>query len=158
LATQPSSFVVTTVGNTLVAFWYGECTQPVLEKFRGELEQVALRHPGGMYVLNVISEETGMPDNAARKYLGEQFATMRGRIKAMAVVLEKRGIMGTLSRTILNTVATIARRPFEMGIVGDRSEGASWVALRASGNAGLLLQAITSLARQAPAPRVAETL
>jgi hypothetical protein len=66
--------------------------------------------------------------------------------------------MGTLSRTILNTVVTIARRPFEMGIVGDRSEGASWVASRSSGNAGLLLQAVTSLARQAPAPRAAEAL
>ena len=145
------------MGNTLVALWYGDCTLAVLEKFRAELELIATRNPSGIYVLNVISEETGMPDNAARKYLGEQFATMRGRIKAMAVVLEKRGIMGTLSRTILNTVATIARRPFEMSIVGDRSEGASWVALRASGNAGLLLQAITGLARQAPAPRAAET-
>jgi hypothetical protein len=158
LTTQSSSYVVTSVSNTLVAYWYGECTLPALEQFRGELEQVALRHPSGIYVLNVISEETGMPDNAARKYLGEQFATMRGRIKAMAVVLEKRGIMGTLSRTILNTVATIARRPFEMGIVGDRSEGASWVASRASGNSGLLLQAVTSLARQAPATRAAETV
>jgi hypothetical protein len=157
LTTQAPSYLVTTVGNTLIALWFGECTLLPLQKFRADLEQLAIRHPGGIYVLNVITEETGMPDNAARKYLGEQFATMRGRIKGLAVVLEKRGIMGTLSRTILNTVATIARRPFEMSIVGDRSEGASWVALRASGNAGLLLQAVTSLARQAPAPRPAET-
>jgi hypothetical protein len=118
---------------------------------------MATRHPDGLYVLNVITEQTGMPDNAARNYMGEQFATMRGRIKAMAVVLEKRGVMGTLSRAILNTVATISRRPFEMGILSDRPEGANWLASRASLNSSLLLHAMGSLSRQVPLPRTAAT-
>lgn len=148
------SFAATTVENTLVAVWHGECTRPQLEHFGRELERLAARHPRGIYVLNVITEETGMPDNAARAYLESQFASMKGRVKATAIVLEKRGIMGTLSRAILNTVLTISKRPFEMGIVGDRSEGALWLARRASQKSERLMQAVGSLA-SLPSPRSA---
>lgn len=136
------SFIATSVENTLVAVWHGECTRTQLEHFGKELERLAARHPRGIYVLNVITEETGMPDNAARAYLEAQFASMRGRVKATAIVLEKRGIMGTLSRAILNTVLTISKRPFEMGIVGDRSEGVLWLAPRASQKSERLLAAL----------------
>lgn len=145
------SFVATSVENTLVALWHGECTRPQLEHFGRELERLAARHPRGIYVLNVITDETGMPDNAARAYLEAQFVSMRGRVKATAIVLEKRGIMGTLSRAILNTVLTISKRPFEMGIVGDRSEGALWLAPRAAQKSERLMQALGALVSQAAA-------
>jgi hypothetical protein len=60
--------------------------------------------------------------------------------------------MGTLSRAILNTVLTISKRPFEMGIVGDRSEGALWLAPRAAQKSERLLQAVGSLASLASEP------
>ncbi|HVY25458.1 MAG TPA: hypothetical protein VHB79_02860 [Polyangiaceae bacterium] len=143
------SFTTTSVDNTLIALWWGECTRPALEDFGRELERLSARHPRGIYVLNVITEETGMPDNAARAYLETQFASMRGRLKATAIVLEKRGIMGTLSRAILNTVLTISKRPFEMGIVGDRSEGAHWLAPRAAQRSERLMQALAALVSRA---------
>lgn len=143
--TPAPSYSTTIVDNALVALWYGECTAPVLHAFYAELEQHAARHPRGIYVLNVINDSAGMPDDAARAALESQFSAMRGRLLGLVVVLEKRGIMGTLSRAILSTLLTMTKRPFEMTIVSDREEAADWLAQRATPSSQRLLHALGAL-------------
>jgi hypothetical protein len=87
-----------------------------LQQFWGELDTLSRRHPGGIHVLNVITEATGMPDHHARELLRLQFETMRGRVLALAIVLEKRGVLASLSRAVLSTVLVLSRRPFPMKI------------------------------------------
>jgi hypothetical protein len=120
------------VGNTLVGLWFGECNLETLGAFSEELSQLAARQPNGVYILNIITDTTGVPDNATRGLLQERFMAMRGRLLACAMVLEKRGIMVTLSRAILTSVMTVAKHPCEQAIFGDRGLAADWLAKRSS--------------------------
>jgi hypothetical protein len=115
------------VHNTLVALWTGDPTLRQLERFWGELDGLARRQPDGIYVLNVITATTGLPDSHARQLLRLQFETMRGRVLALANVLEQSGVLAALSRTVLSKVLVLSRRPFPMTIHGDVGKGAHWL-------------------------------
>ena len=142
------AFTHVCVDNTLIAVWHGDPTLDALRVFGNELTHLADRNPAGIYILNVITEATGMPDNAARALLQSQFQAMRGRVTCAAIVLEKRGIMGSLSRAILTTLLTVTRRPFEMGIHDDRLEATRWLSRRAQAPQGdRLLRALNELSR-----------
>jgi hypothetical protein len=134
------------VGNTLVGLWFGECNLETLGSFSNELEALAAQRPQGIYILNIITDSTGVPDNATRALLQERFTAMRGRLLASAIVLEKRGIMATLSRAILTSVMTITKQPCEQVIFGDRGLAAEWLAKRpAVPSAETLLRATRAL-------------
>lgn len=134
--------------NTLVAFWIGEPTVARLEAMVEELCELWSKHPSGVFLLNVITEKTGIPDNEARRAIVQQFDSMRNRLKASAIVLEKTGVDGTMSRTILSTLVTISRRPFAMKVFSNRGEAATWLAEQSGANASALTNLIGQLERR----------
>jgi hypothetical protein len=131
--------------NTLVAYWVGEPTAERLEAMVEQLRGVWRKHQTGVYLLNVITENTGIPDSATRRAIAGQFESMRNRLRASAIVLEKDGIDGTMSRAILSTLVTISRRPFDMKVFSTRDEAASWLARQGGSSARSLAAVIERL-------------
>jgi hypothetical protein len=115
------------VHDTLVTVWIGEPTPPRLLAIAEQLCQVAERNDGHVFMYNVITPTTIMPSAKGRAALQEQFAVMRGRLSALAIVLEKTGIQGQLARTVLSSIISVARRPFPMRVFGAGAEAATWL-------------------------------
>jgi hypothetical protein len=121
------AFAHASLQNTLIAVWLGDPTVPELEILGRELESLAKRHAKGIHLLNVITPSTGMPDSPARDLLKRQFESMRGRLLSAAIVIEHRGIVAMLSRTVISTLITLSKKPFELNIQSDRSDAADWL-------------------------------
>jgi hypothetical protein len=135
--------------NTLVVLWTGDPTVEQIELFGRELEILVQRRPDGIHVLNVITEHIGMPDSEGRECLRRQFVAMGGRVLSLAIVLEKRGISGSLSRAMLSTLVTLSRRPFPMTIHVKRSDAVDQLSLlKGVPPAARLLELLQSLERR----------
>jgi hypothetical protein len=129
--------------NTLVAVWSGKPTVARLNTLVQALRQTYVAHPEGVYLYNLITVRTAMPDKAARELLAKQFESMRGKLLAAAIVLEHSGIQYTLSRAVIATLMTITRNPFALKTFDDRAVAAMWL----SGESGTSPPSIASLAR-----------
>jgi hypothetical protein len=126
------------VRNTLVVVWNGDPTIGRLEVTFARLVDLSKRYPDGVFMYNVILPSTGMPGSDARKLLQHQFESMRGALKGAVVVLEKSGIEGTLSRTIISTLLVLSRKPFAMKVFGLRREASEWLASHGNSHDGEL--------------------
>ena len=133
--------------NTVVAIWMGEPTAERLSAMVEQLRAVWRQYQNGVYLLNVITKDTGIPDGDTRRTIAAQFESMRDRLKASAIVLEKSGVDGTLSRTILSTLVTISRRPFEMKIFSSREAAAAWLTTRGAAPTQVLTTEMAALER-----------
>ena len=142
-------FAQSALKNTLVCVWVGDPTPENMEQFGRELEQLSVRYPSGIMMFSVVGDSCGMPSAAARSLMQRQFEAMRGRLLYATVAFEKTGIGGALSRTILSTLLTITRRPFEMSIHLSREEAARWLAKKPNApSSELLLQLCSALAHR----------
>lgn len=130
--------------NTLVAYWVGQPTVERLETMVDQLSSLWRRNQPGVYLFNVITADTGIPDTETRRTIAKQFESMRNRLIASAIVLEKSGVDGTMSRAIISTLLTITRNPFAMKVFGTRDAAAKW--LKEQG--GAEARAVVELARQ----------
>lgn len=117
----------TVLGDTLVALWKGDPTAARITALGAELRAVAQRSQGRIFVYNIITASTPVPTYDSLAALQKQFNTMRGQLVALAVVLEKTGVEGTLSRAVLSTTLTVTRQPFPLRIFAQRRDGAGWL-------------------------------
>jgi hypothetical protein len=122
-----AEFRTGSVQNTLVAVWSGEPSAMRLASMVQSLRELHATNPNGVYLYNVISARTAMPEKAARDLMVRQFESMRGKLIAAAVVLEHSGIQYTLSRAIIATLATITRSPFLLKVFDSRATAAEWL-------------------------------
>jgi len=125
------AYATSGVQDALVAVWCGEPTAERLVALADQMRLLAARSGGRVFLFNVITTTTPVPTTEARAVLQEQFESMRGQLIAAAIVLEKSGLHGSLSRTVLSTLATVTKRPFPMRIFSVRRDAAHW--LRTSG-------------------------
>jgi len=116
------------VDDTLVTVWRGDPIRVRLEHMVEQLVRIHERHPRGAFLYSVVLPTAGMPNAETRELMREQFQAMRNRLRAAAIVLEKRGVEGALSRTILSTLATLTRQPFALRTFAERGQGAAWLA------------------------------
>jgi hypothetical protein len=129
--------------------WTGDPSVEELQRLFNELQALWGKHAAGVYLLNVITARTGMPGAPAREALRKYFEQARGKLRACAIVLEKSEIEGALSRTILTTLVTLARRPFATKIFADRPSASLWlVSQGAEGPARGLNEALQRLEAQ----------
>jgi hypothetical protein len=115
------------VQDTLVAVWTGDPDAARVTALGAELRSIAQRHHGCVFLFNVITVSTPVPTRESLSALQKQFVALRGQLKALAVVLEKTGVEGTLSRAVLSTTLTVARQPFPMRVFAHRRDGAGWL-------------------------------
>jgi hypothetical protein len=115
-------------GSALVAVWLGEPDPRHLAEAVAKMEELHLQFRGRVVMFNVITSSAGMPDNRTREALRQHFEQMRGKLAAVALTIEHRGILHTLSRTIITTLVTMTRQPFPLKIFGARDEAAEWLA------------------------------
>jgi hypothetical protein len=127
-ASGGNAYALEVVKTTLVVVWVGEPTVANLTDVYAHLLALRARDFGDIALFTVITASTGMPEPDARALLKRQFEEMRGGLKASAIVLEKQGVEGTLSRAILSTLLIVSRRPFPMKIFGARPEAGRWLA------------------------------
>jgi hypothetical protein len=117
----------TVLSDTLVAVWKGDPSAARLTSLGAELRTISQRNEGRVFVYNVITATTPVPTYESLAALQTQFNAMRGQLVALAVVLEKTGVEGTLSRAMLSTVITATRQPFPLRVFADRRDGAGWL-------------------------------
>ncbi len=87
-----------------------------------------------------------MPEPGAREALRDHFSFMRGKLVAAALVVERPGIQGSLSRAVLTTIYTLSRAPFSMKIFSSRRAAARWLAEHPTAiSADLVLTRIESM-------------
>lgn len=146
---ESRAFDYSTLHSTLVAVWAGDPTLEAMHAFAEQLEKLWARHQNGIHVLNIVGEQTGIPDAAVRELLSRQFESMRGRLLGMAMAVEKEGVAGTMSRAVLSTLITITRRPFHMSVHFKRSDAAEWLARQPGApTAAQLLEMAAALERR----------
>ena len=131
------------IQSTLVAVWRGDPTPHRVRDLADQMRAIAERSSGRVYLLNVITASTPVPSAAARAALQREWAAMRGTLMAAAIVLEKGGIEGTLSRAVLSTIATATRQPFPMRVFASRRDAATWLV---GSGCGTSVAALTNLA------------
>jgi hypothetical protein len=129
--------------DTLVAVWQGDPTPERMRAMGDQLRAIARANSGRVFLYNVITASTGMPSAETRVECQTQFASMRGQLMAASIVLEKTGLEGALSRTMLSTFITLSQRPFPMRVFAVPRDAALW--LSASGSVASAT-AISSLA------------
>jgi hypothetical protein len=98
-----------------------------LEQLSNETLELAGRSPAGIYTYNLITSEARMPGAAERALIQRHFEQLRGKLIAAAVVLETPGVSGMLARTLLSTLITTAKRPFQLRVFADRVSAAAWL-------------------------------
>ncbi|MEI9950254.1 MAG: hypothetical protein WDO74_15075 [Pseudomonadota bacterium] len=136
--------------NTLIAIWWLEPEIASLVALVHQLRALHDSHPEGIFLYNVITATTEMPQPAAREALREHFSSMRGKLIAAALIVERPGIQGSLSRAVLTTIYTLSRSPFAMKIFSSRRTAAEWLAGHPRAlPANLILTRIESLAASA---------
>jgi hypothetical protein len=140
---QDEAYATTVVHNTLLAVWSGAPTAARVDVLGEQLREIADRNQSRVFLYNVITHSATVPDAAAREALKKHFVAMRGSLVACAIVLEKTGIEGTLSRTVLSTLVTITRQPFPLRLFAVRRDAASWLVTQGCVTTGGML---TSLA------------
>ena len=128
---RDEAYVTSGVQDTVVAVWCGDPTGTRVQGLADHLRQVAASSGAPVFLFNVITWSTPVPASEARGVLQVQFDSMRGQVGAAAIVLEKTGLEGSLSRTVLSTLVTITKRPFPMRIFAVRRDAAQW--LRSNG-------------------------
>ena len=119
--------VTSELADTLIAVWQGEPTVARVNALADQLRDVARMHRGRVFLYNVITEPTPIPSAEARDALRAQFESVRGQLLGASIVLEKIGVQGTLSRTVLNTLLTLSQRPFPMRVFPTRRDAAVWL-------------------------------
>jgi hypothetical protein len=124
-----SEFRTGSTQSTVVAVWSGEPTAARLAALVRAMRDVYGSNPEGVFLFNVITGRTGMPDKAARDLLARQFEAMRGKLVAAAIVIEHSGVQYTMSRAIIGTLTAIARSPFSMKIFDSRDTAAAWLTI-----------------------------
>jgi hypothetical protein len=121
------AFRLGAVGGVLVGIWRGEPTVRRLALLYERLSRAARGGEPSVLLYNVILPRTPVPSREARSALHRYFDEMRGRILGAAIVLEQDGVEGTLSRTVLSTLTTVTRKPFEMKVFRQRDVAAGWL-------------------------------
>ncbi len=138
------------VENTLIAIWWLKPEIASLVALVHQLRALHDNHPKGIFLYNVITATTEMPEPAAREALRDHFSSMRGKLFAAALIVEKPGIHGSLSRAVLTTIYTLSRAPFSMKIFSSRRAAAHWLAEHPMAiPAEAILTRIESMARSA---------
>jgi hypothetical protein len=115
------------VQDVVVAIWRGEPSSERINGLGETLRVAALRNADRIYLYNIITNDTAIPNAEAREALHTQFASMRGKLIAAAIALEKVGAEGMLSRAILTTLVTVTRQPFPMRIFSRRRDALIWL-------------------------------
>ena len=114
-------------GCCVVATWHGEPTEQRVDAMARAIATLGRMRSRGVVVLNVIGEETPLPDGPTRAALQRHFADARGRILALANVLTTTGVEGLLGRTMLTALSTAARRPFPTKVFANVEDAAWWI-------------------------------
>jgi hypothetical protein len=122
-----SSCGVATLHNTRLWIVHGKPNSAELEQVANETLELAKRHPTGIYTYTLITEDARMPGATERALLQRQFEQLRGKLIAAAVALESSSISGRLGRTLLSTLITATKRPFQLRMFADRASAAAWL-------------------------------
>jgi len=121
------AYAIDAVDHVIVVTWRGPCTGARLIELVRVMEAVHARTRRGILVLIVIAATTPVPGAAERELLKSQFEYMRGRIAAVACVLEHKGVLATVSRTVITTIASLAQQPFDLRLFVRADHAMVWL-------------------------------
>jgi len=143
-------FALETEGSVAIC-WQRESPTP--EEARQQIETiggVADEH-GDICLMVVIESVTGPPSAATRQEY-KAAADGKGRVRAIAIVVLQKGVVGGLVRTGAKAILLLVTRKKPVKLFGDVGKAARWLASQ-SGTSGAGIAAMADRARSSVAGR-----
>jgi hypothetical protein len=138
--------------DTLVTVWTGDPLPKRLTHMVARMNELHDQRAKGVFLFAVIRPSAGLPNPESRNLMQRQFQQMRNRLLACAVVLEKTGLEGALSRTMLSTLSTLTRQPFPLKTFAERAIAAQWLGERSAQARPSAVVALAAKLEQSLAP------
>lgn len=126
VASTPHCHVTAAPGVAVVCYW-GRTSSAEVEAFRAGIE-VAHRDGGPIAVAFSVHPETRPPDRDTREGVSALISGLRGRMLALAGIVEGVGLGATSRRTLMRAVLSMTRLDGPAQVFSDPRAAASWLA------------------------------
>jgi hypothetical protein len=126
VASTPHCHVTAAPGVAVVCYW-GRTSSAEVEAFRAGIEAA---HRDGMPIAVAfwVHRETRPPDRDTRDGVSGVISGLRGRMLAMAGIVEGSGLGATSRRTLMRAVFSMTRLDGPAQVFSDPRAAASWLA------------------------------
>lgn len=119
---------VAEVGPVCVVIWRDEVTPARFARQSAGLARVVAHHPAAAAFLYVVEPHVQPPSEEMRKASSAMVKAHQGRLKSVGGVIEARGFMGALTRSVLSGMATLVGRQHPaLAFFANVNEAAKWL-------------------------------
>ncbi|MFO0635052.1 MAG: hypothetical protein U0168_19585 [Nannocystaceae bacterium] len=118
--------------------WNGDCTESAADGIAQTFQALVEQHPGGIVILGVSRPGVAMvPRPEVREKLSAMLRGHNGGLRGVASAILGDGFGAAAKRTVMASIAMMARQPAPLRIFDARPPAAQWAASRlADGNGG----------------------
>lgn len=126
-----------TYGCVFFQIWAGACTPQAADNIDTTIAHMLRRHPDGIALLGVSRPGVAVvPPGEVRERLAEMFRRYASGVRCIATVIGGEGFVAATKRTVVATIAMIARQPIPLQIFEERPSACRWVHERLAGVRG----------------------
>ncbi|MET0285851.1 MAG: hypothetical protein ABW352_15325 [Polyangiales bacterium] len=119
------------LGPLCVVIWRGEVTRERFAHQRAGLAHVVARNPGKAGFMCVVEPQVKPPSEELRARSAEMMREHGASLPFVAGVIEARGFMGSLTRSVMSAMQLLSRRkPTSQAFFASIAEASAWLAER----------------------------
>lgn len=117
--------------------WNGDCTESAADGIAQTFKALVEQHPGGIVILGVSRPGVAMvPRPEVREKLSAMLRGHNGGLRGVASAILGDGFGAAAKRTVMASIAMVARQPAPLRIFDARVPAAQWAAARLSDGDG----------------------
>ncbi len=121
-------YTIATYRNVLIQIWRLSCPPEGVAVARNAARQIAAQGTHALGLLVIVPEKSELPGLVARQELNHIPKDMRGRLAAIAIVIEGTGFRSAAVRGIATTVAAFSRTDANQQILPNVRAAIDWLA------------------------------
>lgn len=128
--------------------WDGDCTATAADGIARTFHEMLAEFPSGVVILGVSRPGVALvPKPEVRERLAGMFKDHRGGLRGVASAILGDGFAAAAKRSVMTTIALMARQPAPLKIFDARNTAASWIAdrLEAGPTGGEILDVLGTL-------------
>lgn len=119
------AFAISTSGAAMSTYRGRACTADI-ESLFGDFDRVLATHPEPLVAMTVIEKNATLGDRGRRR-LAQRMREKNNGVVAWAIVVEKSGLWGTATRTIIATVRLMSKSTYAFKVFPTVEEGVVWL-------------------------------
>src|SRR6478735_289253 len=121
---------VAVYGSVCIALWLSKPTRQLFEIQRRELEATVKKHPGQATFMCIIEPSADPPDQDVRNSSTEMIMSHGDKLAATCCVIEGSGFRAALTRTVLTSIAFMAKGKTTIRFVEHVQTASDWFGSR----------------------------